>query len=113
MALKVRRSGEDKGESVDLGAARLTLGQLATPLTADDPDRVRYLRERLKEGLWFAGSLGPFLKEFSTTRNAFTHAERLPRDKALPLRNRLMGIGMPGIFAELAKVEVLRTPSGS
>ena len=82
----------------------VALGQLARAL-AEERALNDALRTRCANGAWAAASLPPILVELARWRNAGAHRERVPRDQAMRLRNRHLGVGCQGIVVELAKVQ--------
>ncbi len=57
----------------------------------------------LRDQGWFTGSLPPILEDFRNVRNQAAHAGRVDRQTATYWRNRMLGIGTDGIFAQLAR----------
>jgi hypothetical protein len=91
---------------VDLAAGRhLSLGQLAHVLRQRGPLQ-KALRQRLENGDWFVDSLSGALSEVVQVRNPGVHQERVPRDSAIRVRDKLVGVGCQGVFTELVKVKV-------
>jgi hypothetical protein len=93
------------GKPLDLADGRhLSLGQLAHVLR---PKRSlqRALRQRLENGDWFVDSFPGVLNEVVQVRNPGVHRERVGRDSATRLRDKLVGVGCQGVFSELAKVQ--------
>jgi hypothetical protein len=50
-------------------------------------------------------SLPRVLNEVVQVRNPGVHRERIGRDNATRLRDKLVGVGCQGVFSELAKVQ--------
>ena len=95
-------------EKVDLAYGRhLTLGQLTHVLRLKRP-LLRQLREGLDNGAWFVDQFPEVLAAVLKVRNPGVHSERIDRDTATQLRNRLMGVGAIGEFAQLARVRPKR-----
>ncbi|MGH7617461.1 MAG: hypothetical protein ACREPM_09565, partial [Gemmatimonadaceae bacterium] len=95
------------GRSLDLVGGRLwSLGELARAI-GETEHVSRMLKRRLERGEWFTASLPPILNELSEVRNPAAHTVAVPVEKARRLRDRLLGIGVPGILAELGRVKVL------
>lgn len=80
-----------------------TLGTLAEAI-GGDPDRNRWLRERLRRGAWFAESLPPVLREVAELRNQVAHTGRVSRERVRQFRAQLVGVGCAGVLVELAGV---------
>jgi hypothetical protein len=96
------------------GTRDITTGR---PLSIGELARVIGGEERLADGLcraiepktsaqWFTNQLPVILDEFADIRNAGTHAERVDRETATRWRDRLVGVGCTGDFAELGRVKV-------
>lgn len=95
------------GRTVDLTSGRLwSLGELAHAI-ADEQHVNRALKTRLAAGgQWFTASLPPILRDLAEQRNPAAHTGRVGRDAATELRNRLVGVGCPGVINELGRVRV-------
>jgi hypothetical protein len=99
------------GASVDLACSRpLSLGQLAHVI-AEERALNEALKAKLRNGQWFAAQLPPILKDLSETRNSAAHSSRVPAARVTELRNRLVGVGCPGVFVELGKVAPVGRPT--
>jgi hypothetical protein len=103
------------GETVDVGThGALSLSELAHVI-AEEPQLNRALKGRLENGKWFAVSLPAILRDLATHRNPAAHSDRVGREKAIELRDQIVGVGCIGTLVELARVRVLpisrRTPS--
>jgi hypothetical protein len=93
-------------QSLDLGAgAHLSTGQLAHVLRGRSALH-RALRQRLANGDWFVDTLPKLLGEVADVRNPGVHRARVERETAIRLRDRLVGVGCQGAFAELARVRL-------
>jgi len=91
---------------VDLADGRhLSLGQLAHVFRQRGPLH-KALRQRLENGDWFVESLSGALSEVVRVRNPGVHQERVPRESAISVRDKLVGVGCQGVFSELVKVKV-------
>lgn len=98
----VRRANVD-GRPVDLARGRaLTLGELARVI-ADDRRINDFLKQRLANGLWFAASLPPILRDMADIRNPAAHEKTVGREAAAQFRNRCVGVGGLGALVELAR----------
>ena len=106
-ALPVRdRTVNMDGRRVDLASGELwNLNALARTI-ADDEHLNAVLKRKLTNGEWFASSLPPILRELADERNPAAHRERVTREQASDLRNRMLGIGVPAAVTELARVKV-------
>ena len=94
------------GRRVDLASGELwNLGSLARTI-AEDEHLNGVLKRRLANGEWFTSSLPPILRELAERRNPAAHRERVTREQAGELRNRVLGVGVPAIVTELARVRV-------
>lgn len=94
------------GRTVDLARRRhLMLGQFVRAVGGERALNAA-LAQRLEHGGWFAGSLPAIVQELLDVRNPGVHERRVDRETATRLRNRLMGVGCQGTFAELARVRV-------
>jgi hypothetical protein len=92
------------GETIDLARGRhLSIGQLARVLHGKRPLH-RALRQRLENGDWFVDSLPALLDEAARVRNPGVHRERVDRESATRLRDKLMGVGCFGELVQLARV---------
>ena len=97
-----------EGRTVDLSRGTMwSLGQLAHVM-ADEQLVNRALKRLLVNGEWFSASLPPILAEFSDVRNPAAHTGRVGRDQAIARRNRLVGVGGEGVFAQLGRVKMKR-----
>jgi len=99
------------GQTVDLRErGHLMLGQFVRAVGGE-----RQLNEALKgsleHGVWFTGSLPAIVEELLEVRNPGAHERRVDRETATRLRDKLMGVGCQGTFAELAKVRVKVGPT--
>jgi hypothetical protein len=93
------------GRQLDLADGKhLSLGQLAHVLRPRGALQ-RALRQRLENGDWFVDSFPGVLNEVVQVRNPGVHRERVARDSATRLRDKLVGVGCQGVFSELAKVQ--------
>lgn len=92
------------GRSVDVTQGELwPLGTLARVI--DAKDRVgQTLGRRLSHGKWFTEVLPSVLRELSGVRNPAAHSAAVSRDEARRVRDRVLGVGMPGVLDELGKV---------
>ena len=98
-----RRANVD-GRSVDLASGELwPLGTLARAI-GETAHINQALKRRLANGEWFTASLPPVLKQLSELRNPAAHSAAITSDDARRLRDRVLGVGMPGILAELGRV---------
>ena len=100
----VRRLEVEQGKPrVNLADGRhLTLGQLSHVLRARG--LARHLVQRLENGEWFVKELPNLLAAVLKVRNPGVHQERIDRDAATSLRNRLLGVGALGDLVQLARV---------
>ena len=102
---EVRRVKIDTKE-LDLADGRhLTLGQLAQVLRPKSALQ-RALRQRLDHGDWFVDEFPGALAEVGQVRNPGAHQHRIPRDSAIRVRDKLVGVGCEGVFTELTKVRL-------
>lgn len=93
-----------ESDRIDLADGRhLSLGQLAHVLRGKRPLH-RSLRQRLDNGDWFVDGLPSLLAEVVQVRNPGVHRERIDREAATRLRNKLMGVGSLGDLVQLARV---------
>ncbi|MCC6929951.1 MAG: hypothetical protein IT359_13295 [Gemmatimonadaceae bacterium] len=83
-----------------------TLGVLAEAIGSDGA-RATWLRDHLRNGSWFAGSLPAILRDVGELRNAAAHTERVSPQDVARMRSRLVGVGCSGALVELAGVGVL------
>lgn len=83
-----------------------TLGTLADAISGDGA-RVTWLRQKLRHGAWFTGSLPAILDEVARVRNPAAHGAEVARDDVLRLRARMVGVGCVGVLVELAGVAPL------
>ena len=98
------RHANISGKTVDLLTWRsLTLGEFAHAVRKET--RVSERLRQLPNGLWFAGQLPAIVDDFRQVRNDVTHESAADRRTAVRWRDRLLGVGHPGIFVELAKVK--------
>lgn len=96
------------GKSVELSRWRTqSLGQLSRTI-AHERARAEWLVRHLEHGSWFVEQLPPILEELARHRNPAAHSQRLSREDAIPIRERLVGIGCAGTIAELAQVRPKR-----
>lgn len=86
--------------------ASWTLGTLADAITGDSA-RVSWLRQKLRHGGWFTGSLPAILDDVAQVRNPAAHGAEVKRDDVLRLRARMVGVGCVGSLVELAGVAPL------
>lgn len=101
-----RRANVD-GRSVDLASGELwPLGTLARVI-AETEHINRALKRRLANGTWASESLAPVLRELTDIRNPAAHSKSVSFDQARRLRDRVLGVGGPGILAELGRVRPL------
>lgn len=91
------------GETVDVTARSLTLGQLVTVITGE-PELRAALANRLTHAGWFSGDFAVILDGFRDVRNRGTHAAPIDRALAQQWRDRMMGVGCEGILVKLAGV---------
>jgi hypothetical protein len=84
----------------------LSLGQLARAI-GGERELNQALTSALRNGAWFTGSLPPILDEFRTVRNPAVHSGRVDQKTATRWRNRMLGIGIDGIFAHLARTTLV------
>lgn len=83
-----------------------TLGTLADAISGDGA-RVTWLRQKLRQGVWFTGSLPSILREVAKLRNPAAHGAEVTRDDVLRLRAQMVGVGCNGALVELAGVALL------
>ncbi len=94
------------GHRVDLARGDLwNLNALARTI-AENEDLNGILKRKLMNGEWFASCLPPILRELADMRNPAAHRERVTREQASDLRNRMLGIGVPAAVTELARVKM-------
>ena len=87
------------GQSVDLARhGHLSLNDLARAI-GDDRGRMDTLRK--KRGNWFAEQLPPMLDALRAARNPGAHSAAVSREVATVWRNRICGVGEPGVAAQL------------
>lgn len=80
----------------------LSLGDLARAI-GGERELNQALAAKLRDGGWFTGPLPAILDDLRTVRNPAVHSARIDRKTALHWRNRMLGIGVEGIFARLAQ----------
>ena len=98
-----RRANVD-GRSVDLTSGELwPLGTLARAI-GETAHINQALKRRLAHGEWFTSSLPPVLKQLSALRNPAAHSAAVSGEDARKLRDRILGVGVPGILADLGRV---------
>lgn len=108
---ELRQVAVEGGSGVDLANGNhLSLGQLAHTLRGKRPLH-RALQQRLENGDWFLDSLPKLLDEVVRVRNPGLHRERVDRETATRLRNKLMGVGCLGDLVQLARVQPNGSPS--
>lgn len=96
------------GRTVDLIERKhLMLGQF-TRAVGGERELNAALTRLLEHGAWFTGSLPAIVEEVIAVRNPGVHETRVDRETATRLRDKLMGVGCQGTFAELARVRVRR-----
>jgi hypothetical protein len=86
-------------------AGPLSLGQLARAI-GREPELNQALPPRLNYGSWFTGSLPAMLDDFRSVRNTAVHNGRIDQKTAAYWRNRMLGVGTEGVFAQLARVRL-------
>lgn len=92
------------GRSVDLARGELwPLGTLARVIGESEHIN-QALRRRLAHGAWVAASLPPILQEFAALRNPAAHNGATSSEDARRLRDRVLGVGTPGILTELGRI---------
>lgn len=90
------------GRSVDLlEERRLTLGQLSHALSSG-PALANTITAARRDQGYFVGQLPPILADFASTRNDGTHELKVSRAVATQWRNRLLGVGVEGVFVRVA-----------
>jgi hypothetical protein len=100
------RQANFDGHTVDLIERKhLMLGQFSRAV-GGERELNAALTQRLEHGGWFAGSLPAIVEEVLAVRNPGVHEHRVDRETATRLRDKLMGVGCQGTFAELARVRV-------
>jgi hypothetical protein len=98
------RLAKVQDQTVDLTAYRsLTLRQLAHVL-ATEREVASALGAVLTDARWLTGQLPSILDAFAEVRNPAAHASRVDRALATRWRDRLLGVGCQGVFAELAQL---------
>lgn len=80
----------------------LSLGDLARAI-GGERELNQALAGKLRDGGWFTGQLPAILDDLRTVRNPAVHSARIDRKTALHWRNRMLGIGMEGVAAHLAR----------
>jgi hypothetical protein len=92
------------GRTTDLASrdSWASLGEAARVI-GENEELNRVFRQRLQNGDWFAMSVPPILRKFADVRNRAAHKEAVSVADVRPLRNQLLGIGMPSILVELAR----------
>ena len=101
------RSANIDGATVDVtSGSLLSLGQLARVIRGSKATN-DWLQRHLRPGDWPTVSLPPILDDLAAYRNPAAHTTRLSRDEAVPLRDRLVGVGGAGSLVELGKVRVV------
>ena len=94
------------GKSINVSQGRqLNLNELSV-FIGGDQERVGLLKQKLKEGDWFTSQLPPILKTLAGIRGAAAHEQDIDRDTVRAHRAQLCGIGQPGVFPQLARVEL-------
>jgi len=94
------------GRTVDLSSrdAWLALGEAARAI-GENESLNRTFKQRLHHGEWFASSLPAILRNVAELRNRAAHSDTLPVEDVRPLRNSLLGVGMPSILVDLARTK--------
>jgi hypothetical protein len=99
-----RRANLD-GRTLDVTSGeQWSLGQLSHVIGEEQQVNQALKRRLASGGEWFTSSLPPILRDLAETRNPAAHSERVMRDDALKIRNRLVGVGCMGAINELGRV---------
>ena len=96
------------GRPLDLGGAapHQTLGAMLTLLRRDEIV-MRALPQALPhDAKWLLGELPPQLESLAELRNPAAHSALLDRDRAVRLREQVMGIGCEGLVVRLARARL-------
>ena len=92
------------GSTIDVAEdGPLSVGQLARAIGGEQTLN-RQLKRALRDGEWFTASLPAVLVDLADVRNPAAHTERVPRDRATELRDRMVGVGCEGVLVRLAGV---------
>jgi hypothetical protein len=102
------RQANFDGRTVDLVERKHLMLGLFSRAVGGERELNAALTQRLEHGAWFAGSLPAIVEEVLAVRNPGVHERRVDRETATRLRDKLMGVGCQGTFAELARVRVRR-----
>lgn len=89
------------GRSCDLLHDHLTLGQLGNAL--DDGELFKLLSAKGGTGSWMVTSFPAIAADFSKSRNSAAHDATTGFQRALAIRNRVLGIGCESILAQLVR----------
>ena len=96
------------GRPLDLGrtAVHQTLGAMLTLLRRDELV-IRTLPLALQhDARWLLGELPPQLQSLADLRNPVAHSALLDRERAVQLREHVMGIGYEGLVVRLARIKL-------
>lgn len=98
------------GRPLDLGApvAHQTLGTMLTLLRHDDLVKRALPAALPHDGRWLLGDLPPQLQSLADLRNPVAHSALLDRDRAVRMREHVLGIGCEGLVVRLARARMRR-----
>lgn len=88
------------GETVDITRRHLSLGEI--PHALRDPSVRQWVAEKGGNAVWFANVFPAVAEELAHARNDAAHEKWVGIDRALPFRNRVLGIGCEGDLVKLA-----------
>jgi len=100
------------GRPLDLAAAvpHQTLGTVVTLLKHDDLVKRALPKALPHDAKWLLGDLPAQLESLATLRNPAAHSALLDRDRAVQLREQVMGIGCEGLVVRLARASMRASP---
>ena len=95
------------GRPLDLGAAaHQTLGVLLTLLRHDDIVKRALPTALQHDAKWLLGELPAQLESLAARRNPAAHSALLDRERAVQLREQVLGIGGEGLIVRLARAKL-------
>lgn len=101
------------GRPLDLGAAvaHQTLGALLVLLRRDETVKRALPAALPHDARWLLGELPPQLETLADLRNPAAHSALLDRERAVQLREQVLGIGGEGLVVRLARARLRARPS--